>query len=289
MGNTIQTNDGRYYQKQGFGVTAAGIAAASAAGSALGIAQIPVTNYLTGKMSKISQSIDTAEIRNGLSDALKKSGLDGKVKINEVTPSSGMFSFMDFVPNKLKQNKAFKYIFESCDITGAIKNGKNAGFSNISNEILINTEKMGAAGFHEIGHAINFNKSKFWKAMQLLRNPSVALPAIFISIALFKRKKVEGEKPEGFLDKTTTFIKDNVGKLSVGAMIPVIAEELMATKRGNSLAKQLLSPENFKKVVKTNRFGAVSYIGGALFIGVSAYLLNKIKDAVSAPKEVKLK
>lgn len=288
MSNTIiQTNDGRYYKKPGFLATAAGVAAGSAAGSVVAFAQMPVSNRLMGKMSKTAQSADAAVIRSGLQEALTKSGLADKVKLTELNEKSVTFSPFDFIPDKLKKNKLFKSMFEQMDMAGAIKNGKNAAFDNITNKILINTEKMGAAGFHEVGHAINFNKSKFWKIMQIARTPLMALPSLFLTIALFKRKKAEGEKPNGFFDKVTTYIKNNVGKLSAAAWLPVVAEELMATKRGNALAKQILSPENFKKVAKVNKFGAITYIGGAALIGVTAYLCNKIRDAVASPKEIK--
>lgn len=189
--------------------------------------------------------------------------------------------------DKLK-NKLGRYIQEQMDMVGAIEKGKNAGFNNLSNEVLINTEKLGTAGFHEVGHAINYNNSKFWKVMQNLRKPAMIIPGILTTIALFKRKKADGEKPKGFFDKTTTFIKEHVGTLTTLSMAPIVAEEIKATQRGNALAKKLLSPENYKKVVKTNRYGAATYIAAALAVGVGAYVANKVKDAIAKPKEIRL-
>lgn len=205
----------------------------------------------------------------------------------KIDPHNVKVKKMNFV-GRLK-NKLDSYIKNQLDVIGAIKKGKNAGFNNVTNEVLINTEKLGVSGFHEIGHSINYNNSKFWKTMQKLRMPAMAIPSLLLTIALFKRKKAEGEEPKGFIDRTTTFIKNNVGKLSTLAMAPIVAEELMATKRGNALAKQILSPENYKKVVKANKFGAATYIAAALFVGGGAYVANKVKDAIAKPKEIRFR
>ena len=188
--------------------------------------------------------------------------------------------------DKLKE-KLGKYLQKQMDVVGAIKKGKNAGFNNLTNEVLINTEKLGVAGFHEIGHAINYNNSKFWSTMQKLRKPAMIIPSILTTIALFKRKKAEGEEPKGFFDKTTTFIKEHVGTLATLSMAPIVAEEIKATQRGNALAKKLLSPESYKKVVKSNKYGAATYIAAALAVGAGAYIANKVKDAIAKPKEIR--
>lgn len=291
MSNVIQTNDGRYYQKPGVMATGAGIVAGSLASTAVTLAQQPFATRCMSKMQDIAKTADTVEIRNGLNKALELGGVADKVKIKDFANAAESKSFlvkkMNFV-GRLK-NKLDSYIKNQLDVIGTIKKGKNAGFNNVTNEVLINTEKLGVLGFHEIGHSINYNNSKFWKTMQKLRKPAMIIPSLLLTIALFKRKKAEGEEPKGFIDKTTTFIKNNVGKLSTLAMAPIVAEELMATKRGNALAKQILSPENYKKVVKANKFGAATYIAAALAVGAGAYVANKIKDAIAKPKEIRFR
>lgn len=276
----IQTNDGRCYKKPGYAATIAGIASAGAAGFAIDFANIPIDKRITKRISKTAQSADTNAIRHGLQEALKKTGLSGKVNLIELNEKS--ITIYDFIA--IKDNKAAK---RERKIIEAVKKGEYAIFDRNANEISINTQKLGAAGFHEIGHAINYNKSKFWKFIQKSRTPLKFLPALFITIALLKRKKAEGEEPKGFFDKVTTFIKNNVGKLSAAALLPSIAEELMATKRGNALAKEILTPENFKKVAKVNKWGAASYIVIAALAGGKAYLCNKVKDSIASPKEIK--
>lgn len=288
MGSTIiRTDDGRTYQKPEFWKTAAGVAAGYTAATAATYLTSPINKYAMKNMAKTAQKADSVEIKSGLQEALKLSGLDKKVKIVDMSDKTSGASLLDFLPEKLRNSKFFRGIFEQFDMTGSIKKGKNAGFSNFANKILINTEKMGAAGFHEIGHAINFNKSKFWKTLQLSRIPLTALSGWCLLFAIWKRKKAEGEEPKGFLDKAATFIKNNAGKLAIAAQVPVIAEELMASKRGNALAKKILSPDSAKKVAMTTRFGAMTYISFAASMAFAAFLGGKVRDAVASPKEVK--
>ena len=109
-------------------------------------------------------------------------------------------------------------------------------------------------------------------------------PLAIGAIAIFKRKKAEGEETNGVFDKVTTFIKNNAGKLTLASMLPMVAEELKASARGNALAKKILSPELAKKVVKANRWGALSYIATAGVTALAVCLGSKIRDAIAGPK-----
>ena len=309
MSSTIRTNDGHYYEKPGFMATTAGIVAGSTASGAVALMQQPFAEKCMKQMRKVSQTADIVEIRNALQNALAEGGVADKVKIRDFVNEPKRKSFVDIFRNSYEvpktkfaedtphftagmgtmdkiKDKLGKYLQEQMDVIGAVKKGKNAAFIPLTNEVLINTEKLGVAGFHEVGHSINYNNSKFWKTMQKFRKPAMIIPAILTTIALFKRKKAEGEEPKGFFDKTTTFIKEHVGTLATLSMAPVVAEELKATQRGNALAKKLLSPENYKKVVKANKYGAATYIAGALLVGAGAYVANKVKDAIAKPKEI---
>jgi len=250
MGNTIQTNDGRYYQKPSIIATAGGIATGAVAAQAIQLGQLPIGNALTGRMGKVAQSVNPDEISRALQQALKNGNIADKVVIQDFRSNPQIIGrsgkpqpFFSAINTNIKNigNKFVNYIKESLDLVGAAKKGKNAFFNPANNQIMINSEKLGTAGFHEIGHAINFNNSKFWRAMQKIRPVSMFAPAVILAISLFKRKKAEGEQPQGFFDKTTTFIKNNAGKLAGLSMLPIVAEELKATQRGNALAKQIVS------------------------------------------------
>ena len=79
-----------------------------------------------------------------------------------------------------------------------------------------------------------------------------------------------------------TFIKENAGKLSALAMIPLLAEELKASQIGNNLAKKYLSGDALKSVIKTNRLSAIAYSSSVAITGLSVYIANKIRDKVAA-------
>lgn len=178
--------------------------------------------------------------------------------------------------------KVYRKILQS-----TFERGDNAAFLPKTNRIGVNIDKLGASTFHEMGHAINRNMSTFWKGMQKLRGPAMITGSVLTLTALIKRKKIEGEEPKTKFDKVTTFIKNNVGKLVTLSFVPIVAEELMASHRGNQMAKKFLPAEMFKKVRMTNRLGAATYIIAGIGAGLTAFTASKIRDLVAAPKKVK--
>jgi len=287
--SVITTNDGSQWQKPTVLTTAGAIVTGSVAQSAMTSANDLCAYPIMGKMRAINNGVDKVEISEALKTALEKGGLKDKVKLIDLKGKKDYKNIIEFIKDFFKNSKGMNPLEKIKKMqVNMVKEGFNAGFSPIGNKIIINTEKLGLAGFHEIGHAINFNNSKFWKALQCYRVAQIpiALAGALSLTALFKRKKVEGEEPHGTFDKITTFIKENVGKLTLLTMVPVVAEEIKATMRGNKLAKEILSPENYKKVVKLNRYGAMTYIGMTLLMSGGAYLANKIKDSIAKPKKI---
>lgn len=65
----------------------------------------------------------------------------------------------------------------------------------------------------------------------------------------------------------------------------MLAEELKASSRGNKLAKQVLSPDLYKKVL--NKFSTIVYVTGTLLTGLAGYFASKTRDIVAHPKEIK--
>lgn len=297
---TIQTNDGSVYSTPGFWTAAGGYVAGQTASGV--ISQVANKSIASGpwmkKMQKLNQGVDTVEVRNALNKALEVSGMKDKgVKIVDFSGQKAKTSkeiISEFIETYKKMMSGKASIeemekmskFQSEFMKNQIIAGKNAAYGFATKKVLINTEKLGLSGFHEIGHAMNQQSSKFWNAMQKCRMPILGTVGLLTTIALFKRKKAEGEETHGAFDKATTFIKENVGKLTTLAFVPIIAEELKASARGNKLAKQLLSPDLAKKVVKSNRFGAITYVGAAIVAGLAAFTANKIRDCIAGPKKV---
>ncbi|MDD3013398.1 MAG: hypothetical protein PHC34_06810 [Candidatus Gastranaerophilales bacterium] len=107
-----------------------------------------------------------------------------------------------------------------------------------------------------------------------------------ISISLFKTKKAPNEKTDSTIGKTTDFIKDNVGKLTFMAFVPMLAEEAMASIKGVGFAKKVLDPSLVSKVAKTNKLAYLTYLGVALASSIGISLGVKAKDAIAKPKLV---
>ena len=286
----ITTNDGTKYKKPGIARRGAAVTTAGIAASAIVLAPMtPVGRLYVNGVRNLNTNVDKNELRAAIDEALSSSNTGTKIlDFSNKTPREIQKLYNDFlsqqeknIPKKEFFNKLKKVTLKR--VLAPYVNGNNAGFFSGKNRIFVNVDKFGTAVFHEIGHAINYNSSPFWKVIQKMRAPLVYAPSAFLLVSLFKRKKLEGEEPKNGFDRATDFIKNNAGKLSMLAMVPVIAEELKATLRGNKMARKLCSPELYKKVVKTNTLGAITYISAALLTGLSVYAAGKIKDSIAKP------
>lgn len=156
-------------------------------------------------------------------------------------------------------------------------------------EIHMPEKKLSYTVFHEMGHQMNANFSKFGAMLQKLRPVSVYLPVV---IALFGAVTKKGEpKDENGLtagQKTKNFIRNNAGKLTFFAMLPMLTEEAMATIKGQKLAKGVLSKEMAAKVGKTNATAYLTYLLSALCASLGAWAAVKIKDKAIEKKQQKV-
>lgn len=316
----ITTNDDRRYQTAGVGNTIGAVVAGGVASNAVSnsINAVVNTPAINGP-KQTNKGLPVDALRAGIKDAFYNeaklnTAVGGGAKLLDLVDHQKLPNLGEIVINGLSETQLSQLPESSANLIKSIRanlvlpkslknsrigdimsvgmarmleQGRNAIFWPKTNEIAVNIEKLGTATFHEMGHAVNHNFSKFWKGMQKLRVPCGIAGGLFGTVALLKRKKVEGEEPKGFFDKTTTFIKNNVGKLTLAAFAPIVAEELMATYRGNKMAKKVLSPELFKKVQKTNRFGAMTYIAVGVGAALAAVVGSKVRDAIAKPKEIK--
>lgn len=163
-----------------------------------------------------------------------------------------------------------------------VESGKNAYYLFNSKTILLPKDKLSLMFFHEAGHAANQNLSAIGKILQKSKTLRFLIIPIAL-IALWKTKKAPNQRPENNMDKTTTFIKENAGKLTFAASLPIILEEGLATLKGNKVAKELLSPDLAKKVAKTNAIGLCSYLLTSLLFALGIYFGTKVKDMIAKP------
>ena len=163
---------------------------------------------------------------------------------------------------------------------------KEAGLTE--NSIILNKDKMSLATFHEMGHAFNHNNSTIWKTVQ---GSSKVLKLIAPFIALMPAFTKEHKAKEGEELTTKQKITNSLRKaspfLATAAVLPTVAEETMATIRGNKWAKEVFkdTPELAKKVAKSNKWGLVTYVVMAIATGFGAWAAKKVKDNSDAKKE----
>ncbi|MBQ7450894.1 hypothetical protein IJS77_05695 [bacterium] len=295
----VKDNPG-FFKKLGAGMVGGLVTAPFVAGTTLAAGL-----FLQNKMVKINRSVakDSVEILNKAGDKiLRESGLADKgVKIFRTLPED--------MKLQLSMGNPFKYVFPKIpkkldkflkllNPVYQTKLGRNA-FFDFTNNRVVATNKIALSQFHELGHAMNHHNGGFGKLLQNLRldllkkTPVRKMPVVgtFAVIAasviglvsVFKNKKAEGEKPKGIFDTVTTFIKNNVGKLTFLTMLPIVLEEGLASFKGEKAVKGLISNDLFKKVKLSNRIGLASYATLAVITGLGAYWASKIRDKIAQP------
>lgn len=302
--SSVENNKPSAWQK-----AKAAIVGSTVAGIGAQAIMIPTGLGLINGLTKINRSVTRDEImtlNKAGSTILRTTGLANKgVEILRSVKLKQFKLLTKLLPKELAK------ILTGLNPYVQVAMGRNAAFDFTTNKVLCGN-KMPLSQFHELGHAMNFHKlggfsgklGKFFQDLRLdvvmgrlkesigksvskkfpVAGFALALASSFIGItALFKNKKAEGEKPVGFWDKTTTFIKNNAGKLSFMTMLPIVIEEGLASLKGQKLAKTLLSPQLFKKVKISNALGFTSYLAAATIVGLSTMFAVKIRDKIAQP------
>lgn len=248
-----------------------------------GMASLPVGMASVAGMSMVNKKLSSEQMKliSGAAEkALENSGLKEKgVSIINITE--------DTIGTKLKGWK--DTLFSMVNPQYATAKGKNAFYNPLINSVGVNKDKFATATFHEIGHAFNANKSKFWGTMQKMRGPAMLVATGLAIFAAFT-KKTEAKDGEELTkgQKAKNFVRNNAGYIAGASMLPVVAEEVMASVRGCKWANANLPKELAKHVKATNVFGAASYIAAAAAVALSAFVATKVKDSIMEKQKAKL-
>lgn len=296
----IVTDNGEKYEKAGKLKTGAAMFAANMAGgvtaaSISSASAIPIRNMVKEMTSFMLPSGNNElssvakEFIDGASKAFSNSGLAKKgVEFVNVKNMSDLAGLEKSVPNWIKKIPVLNK-FSEIQMKGmksSIVNGNNACFAPKINKIFVNSEKMAYASFHEMGHALNKHTKGIGKILAKTRQPAAILSAVALLTAICKRKKVDGEKPKGIIDKTTTFIKDNCGKLAFLGMLPTVLEEGLASYKGAKLAKEVLSEKNYKLMNKFHGKAWLTYAALAVGTTAATIIASKVRDSLTKPKKI---
>lgn len=231
-----------------------------------------------------------------------------KIRKKDAKPVGAMVEELkgNKLANKILNSKTFKqYSGDSDEFLLKTANrqllqfkmGMNAGFLPKANKILIPDKHLQTSVFHEMGHALNANGNIILKALQKCRPLAMIVPPVVLLISLLNKRPKNSEK----LENTTTKnkiqnvkdgIKNNAGLITGLSMLPMLAEEGLASLRGQNLAKNLvkegtLSKELFKKIKLTNLGGFASYATAILATIVTCEVAIKVKDNIQKKYEAK--
>jgi len=170
------------------------------------------------------------------------------------------------------------------------KFGNNIAYTFNTKTIVMPDNKLTLSAFHEIGHAINANKGKIGSLLQNIRPFCSYLPVLISLIALTNPRKNNDEQApnDSIVQKGKDFVKRNAGKLTFAASLPIIAEEALATIRGNKIAKSSLPQELYKRVKTSNALAFSTYIFSGIIAGLGIAAAVKVKDKIQANYEHKL-
>lgn len=178
--------------------------------------------------------------------------------------------------------------------TLSVKLGHNAYCLTENKKIIIPNKHLQTSAFHEMGHALNASGGILLKGLQKCRPLATIVPAVILFASLENKRKVTDEtKPDdSILQKGKDFTKRNAGKLTFLAMLPMVAEEGIASLRGQKIAKNLvksgdLSKNLFRKIKLTNLCGFSTYLLGAAAATATVKAAINIKDKIQEKYEAK--
>lgn len=194
-------------------------------------------------------------------------------KINSKVPEDRKIKIQFIDENFKTENKHLE----------AIKKGLNASFSSKNRTVYLN-EKLITPGFHELAHAKDYLRG-FLPAAQKASKYGGRIFCFLLPVfaVCSKNKQKKADKPLNVLDKTTNFIRNNIGKLTFLGFVPKLAAEASANFQGNKFAKEAkLPPEILKIIRKTHRLSNLSYLSGALIMALSSTIAVKIKDILAS-------
>lgn len=167
--------------------------------------------------------------------------------------------------------------------------GRNAFYAPTINSIGLPENKLHAAMFHEMGHAMNKNFNKVLKVTQNARKQlqyfgfALGIAGVCTSV----KKTADGEKLDTG-DKIKNFIHNNAGKLFFAATFPILFEETIATIKGNKLAKKILPENLYKNVKNTNKYSVLCYSLSSVIGALGVTGAVKLKDYLVEQKHKKI-
>lgn len=187
---------------------------------------------------------------------------DVKKVANAMKKENGLAADIHYIDNANKGllKSRFPQLANSLD---TVANGGNAFYTSQGNFAVAPKTKPSLI-LHELGHATNFEKSKFFKGLQKCR-----IAGMYAPMALAFLNSISGQRNDG----KKNFIERNAGLIGFAAFMPTIIEEGAASWRGIEAAKKTLGAGAKLGVLKRNYFLAwMTYVLAGIGVGIASKL-----------------
>ena len=173
------------------------------------------------------------------------------------------------------------------------ENGRNSMFipkkvlgytlKKCGNLIVVPEKSLYTSIFHELGHAMTHNFSSFGR--NVLQSPflrgiprSLAPYAAMLVLPFTSKRNENVMEEERKKAKMHNFMRDNAYLFMAGLSAVTILEEVLASLKGQKLAKGLLSKEAESIMKKTNLYSAGSYVLSSCLLTLPFYVVPRVKD-----------
>lgn len=271
------------------GAAIAGIPALYMAFDTVWVKSDSVMEQLADVMQKGMPEIDTFQnVKAAAQKAIQDTGLGAKgltlktVNADNIDAITGeIIKVAKGTPfiNRISQNLAKMFKF-----------GVNAAFAPELNNVYIGEKGLYSSVFHELGHALNYNSSKFMKFLQKARvitpfNIPVVGLGLFAAGLLHRVKPESQDRPKSSWEKTKDFVKQHSGKLTLLTFAPMLVEEAAASVKGIKIAKNYFTPEQVSKLVKGYKYAFSSYAQLALGFSAIVGLANMVANGIQQKSE----
>lgn len=163
-------------------------------------------------------------------------------------------------------------------------------FDPLTNQVQVG--KLSTA-LHEVGHAINTNKN-FLTRIPLMLNTSIKLilmPAVILNGMFTRKPKASNseENKRSKIKKMFDFTHKHIGLTVAGLMLPLLAEEAIASHRAIKFAKtsKLMSEGMKKQHIKALKLAYGTYLLGTVIVATTVKLVVSVKDKILEYKSKK--
>ena len=187
---------------------------------------------------------------------------DVKKVANAMKADNGLIADIHYIDNSNKGflKKMFPGLAKSLD---TVANGANAFYTR-DGGFAVAPKSKPSLMLHELGHAINFEKSKLFRGLQKLK-----VLGMYAPMALVFLNDITGKRKDG----KQSFIERNAGVIGFSAFLPTIIEEAAASVRGIKAAKKVLPKANLGPLKRNYFLAWMTYLLAGVGVGVASKLV----------------